>query len=305
LCRNNVNKIKGGSFRYRGFLSVFFFFELIGIMNSLMILSVLCMVALAIFFAGVLAFADKKLKVAEDPKIEEINSLLPGVNCGACGFLSCHDFAEHIVTEGADSGKCRIIQEETRKKLFEITGGEKTEKYRRLALIHCAARTENKKILADYNGVKTCSGANLVFGGALACKYGCIGFGDCERICPFGAIQIEEGLAVVDCDKCTGCGKCVSACPRGIIKLEEIRFDKLFYTACSSQDDMARTRSVCSQGCIACGICERLDAEKYFQVENNLSKADYSKQNNPEKIERIKEKCPTKVIKEIKISRGA
>ena len=268
-------------------------------MNNLMILSVLCMAGLAIFFAGILAFADKKLKVAEDPKIEEINSLLPGVNCGACGFLSCHDFAEHIVTEGADPGKCRVVQEETRKKLFELTGEEKTERYPRIALIHCAARTENKKMTADYNGVKTCSGANLVFGGGLACKYGCMALGDCERVCHFGAIRMEEGLAVVDPDKCTGCGKCVSACPRGIIILEEKRFEKLFYVACTSRDAMMRTREVCSVGCIACGICVKLDAAGYFEVKDNLSKADYAKQDNPEKIEKIKDKCPTKVIKEI------
>ena len=264
-----------------------------------MVLSVSSMAVLAVFFAGVLAFADKKLKVKENPKIEEINNLLPGINCGACGFLSCHDFAEHIVTEGADIGKCRVVSEETREKLFEMMGEKETERYPKLALIHCAARIENKKIEADYKGVKTCSGANLVFGGGMACKYGCLGLGDCVRVCPFDAICVEEGLAKVDLEKCTGCGKCISACPRGIIKLEEKRYEKLFYVACSSFDTVIRTREVCSAGCIACGICVKLDPEGgYFEVKNNLSKPDYAKQDNPEKIETIKEKCPTKVIKE-------
>lgn len=266
-------------------------------MNNLMILSVLSMAVLSVFFAGVLAFADKKLKVKENPKIGEVNSLLPGVNCGACGCLSCHDFAEHVVTEGADIGRCRVISEETREKLFELMGEGEKKSYPKIALIHCSARTENKKITADYKGVKTCSGANLVFGGGLACAYGCLGLGDCAIVCPFDAICMEEGLAKVDADKCTGCGKCVEACPRGIIKLEEKRFEKLFYVACGSNDTMTRTREVCSVGCIACGICVKLDPTGYFEVKNNLSKADYKKQNNPEKIEVLKAKCPTKVIK--------
>jgi len=268
-------------------------------MNNLMILSVLSMAVLSIFFAGVLAFADKKLKVRENPKIGEINSLLPGVNCGACGFLSCHDFAEHIVTEGADIGKCRVVSEETREELFKMMGEAESKCYPKIALIHCAARTEDKKIVAEYEGVKTCSGANLVFGGGLACEYGCLGLGDCAVVCPFDAIRVEGALAKVDADKCTGCGKCVDACPRGIIKLEEKRFEKLFYVACKSQDTIMRTREVCPVGCIACGICEKLDAAGYFEVKDNLSRPDYAKQDNPGKIETIKDKCPTKVIKEI------
>jgi len=268
-------------------------------MNNLMILSISSMAVLAVFFAGVLAFADKKLKVEEDPKIEELNNLLPGVNCGACGFLSCHDFAEHIVTEGADIGKCRVVSEETREKLFELMGEDETERYPQLALVRCAARTGDKKITADYRGAKTCSGANLVFGAEMACKYGCLGLGDCARVCPFNAIRMEGALAKVDSDKCTGCGKCIDTCPRGIIKLEEKRREKLFYVACRSHDNMMRTREVCSVGCIACGICVKLDPAGYFEVKNNLSKANYLKQDNPEKIEIIKEKCPTKVIKKV------
>jgi len=258
------------------------------------------MAGLAIIFAGVLAFADKKLKVEEDPKVDEINHLLPGVNCGACGFLSCHDFAEHIVKDGADPAKCKVVAEEHRETIYNIAGKAGEEVHPEIPLICCSSKWENKQPAAEYKGVRTCSAANLNFGGGMKCQYGCIGFGDCTRVCPFDALKMEEGLPVVDLDKCTGCGKCAEACPRGIIALEEARNEKLFHVACSSHDNMLRVRQICSVGCIACGICEKLSQEGFFKVENDLSKADYSKQveGNEETLRMLAGKCPPKVIKE-------
>ena len=268
-------------------------------MNNIIFASVFSMAGLAMLFASILAFADKKLRVEENPIVEEINNLLPGVNCGACGFLSCHDFAEHITTGGADPMKCRVVSEEHREKICAIVGVEESDVKPKIALVHCAARSENKKDLADYNGVRTCSAANLVFGAGMECQYGCIGLGDCASACPFDAISIQEDLAVVDAQKCTGCGNCVNACPRGIIDLPELMFDKNFYVACSSYDDALRVRKICAVGCIGCGICEKLSPEKYFQIKEKLSFPDYSKQSKTEEVRKLKEKCPTKVIKEL------
>ena len=269
-------------------------------MDNLMIASILSMTGLAVLFAGILGFADKKLRVEDDPKVKEINSLLPGVNCGACGYLSCHDFAEHIVTEGAEPSKCKVISEETLEKLCSLSGSDLTDVIPTIALVICSAKNENKKAKAEYKGVKTCTAANLVFGGGMECQYGCIGLGDCVAACSFDAIKIEEGLATVDINKCTGCGKCVSACPRDIIVLQEKKKEaNLFYVACSSYDGPLRVRQICGVGCIGCGICQKLSTEGFFTVENNLSKADYEKQKDSGKVRELVAKCPTKVIKEL------
>lgn len=268
-------------------------------MDSIMITAVISMVGLTVAFAAVLAFADKKLRVEEDPRIGKIGSILPGVNCGACGYVSCHDFAEHIVKEGADPGKCKILGEEARKELFELTGAEGEEKFPHFPLVRCAAECENKKPLAEYRGVKTCRAAVFSFGGGMQCQYGCMGFGDCVRACPFGALRMEKGLPRLDKEKCTGCGQCVGACPRQLIELVEKRYDDLFYVACNTHDGAVRVKQICGVGCIACGICEKLSPEGFFKVENKLSREDLSKQSKQEEVRALAAKCPTKVIKEL------
>lgn len=270
-------------------------------MGNLVTPSLISMAGLAVFFAAILAFADKKLRVEKDPKVDEITRLLPGVNCGACGYLNCQDFAEHIIKEGVDPAECRVIEEEARKEIYEKIGKEEKEGKRcpKIPLVRCAAEWDNKKSKADYKGVRTCSAASLVFGGGMECEYGCMGFEDCAKACPFDALRMENGLPKLDLEKCTGCGKCAQACPRDIISLEEKKHEKLFYVACSSRDNMSRTKEACDVGCIACGICVKLSPEGFFKLEDNLSSADYDKQSNQEGVKAIAPKCPTKVIKEI------
>ena len=270
-------------------------------MDNLITASIVSMAGLAVVFAAILAFADKKLKVEEDPKVDEITHLLPGINCGACGYLSCHDFAEHIVKEGEAPVKCRVMSEEAREEVCKAAGTEKGTAYPFFPLVHCAAENENKKIIAEYKGTKTCRAANLIFGGSMQCQYGCMGFGDCTAVCPFDALHMEKGLPRLDPKKCTGCGKCEQACPRNIISMQEKKYDDLYYVACSSRDTAIRVRQVCGVGCIACGICEKLAPEKFFTVTNNLSQADFSKQFDQEKTAMLAEKCPTKVIKKMQV----
>lgn len=257
------------------------------------------MAGIGIFFSSVLAFADRKLRVEEDPRIAEVFKFLPHVNCGACGYVSCHDFAEHIITDGEEPLKCRVLGEEAKEHLLKYLGEEEKETFPVIPLVHCAAKCQNKEPKAEYKGLKNCGGADLDFGGGMECQYGCMGYGDCSEACPFGALEMKDCLPVLIEEKCTGCGKCAEACPRGIIIMQEKRFPKLYYVACSSNDDALRVRGVCGVGCIACGICEKLSPEKYFKVENNLSRADFSKQKNQEEAQKIADKCPTKVIKEI------
>jgi len=266
--------------------------------DNTVIAALLSMAGMTVLFAAVLAFADKKLRVEEDPKLVEVTHLLPGVNCGACGCLSCHDFAEHLISGESDPVKCRVLAEETRKKIYEALGKEEQEASAVIALVHCVAENKDKKRDAEYTGVKTCAAADLVFGGGLKCQYGCMGYGDCVAVCPFDAIHMFDGLPRVDIKKCTGCGKCAEACPRDIIKMQEKKYEKLIYVACSSHDTLLSTKQACNVGCIACGVCVKLSPKGFFSVEDNLSVADYSKQDDQEGVRAIAPKCPTKVIKE-------
>ncbi len=269
-------------------------------MDGLFLISIISMASLAVIFSAILAFADKKLRVEEDPTVTEVLSHLPGLNCGACGCLSCHDFAENVVKEGVDPARCRVMSEESKEKICGVIGRQGGEVYPKLPIVKCAAEWDEKKSMGDYKGVRTCNAANLVFGSGMECEYGCIGFGDCAEVCPFDALHMINGLPVVDPAKCAGCGKCAEACPRDIIRMEEKKHEKLFYVACSSHDNMIRTRQVCGVGCMACGVCVKLSGENgYFKLEDNLSFADYSKQGDQEAIKAIQPKCPTKVIKDI------
>ncbi|MGB2878820.1 MAG: RnfABCDGE type electron transport complex subunit B [Candidatus Omnitrophota bacterium] len=268
-------------------------------MDNMVLAAVLSMAGLACFFASVLAFADKKLKVHVDPKVDELNHLFPGVNCGACGYFSCYDYAVHIVQEGADPGKCRVIDDEAREKLFAVVGVEGETIYPRFPIVCCAAEWEHKETGAEYKGIQTCRAASLVSAAGMKCEYGCIGLDDCVRVCPFDALHMENGLPRVDIDKCTGCGKCAEACPRNIIEMQDKRFEKIFYVACRSNDAGPRVRQICGVGCIACGICEKLSQGKLFKVKDNLAKADYSKLKDQKGFQGIQPKCPTKVIRDL------
>lgn len=270
-------------------------------MDSLVLASILSMTGLAVLFSLVLSVADKKLKVKENPKIGLVYEFLPHVNCAACGYISCHDFAENIVTGGEDPGKCRVLGEEAQEALFKFLGKEAGDHYPVMPLVECAAGWENKKIVSEYKGVRTCRAADIAFGGGMPCEYGCMGFGDCTMVCPFDALWMEDGLPKLDQKKCTGCGKCVEACPRNIISMQEKKNETLFYVACSSFDDARRVREVCGVGCISCSICEKLSPEKLFIITDNLSRADYLKQGKKryEMLQKITAKCPTKVIKEV------
>lgn len=266
-------------------------------MENLVITSVISMVFLAVFFAVVLAFADKKFKVQEDPRVVGVYGFLPHVNCGACGYLSCHDFAERIIKEGESPLKCRVLGEEAREGLLNYLGHDSGETFPHVPLVRCSARCANKPSSAEYLGIRTCRGAAVSFSGGMECEYGCMGFGDCVKACPFGALEIVDGLPEVDQAKCTGCGKCALACPKGIITIAEKRNEKVFYVACSTHDGALRVRKICAVGCIACGICEKISKEGFFSVKNNLSREDLSKQARQEEVAAVAAKCPTKVIK--------
>ncbi|MBN1872138.1 MAG: RnfABCDGE type electron transport complex subunit B [Candidatus Omnitrophica bacterium] len=258
----------------------------------------LTMVGLGAFFAIVLAIASQKLKVTEDPKIEELSEALPRLNCGACGFPSCHEFAKAVV-EGKDiDTTCRVGGESAAEAISKITGVRKTAA-KKIAVVFCGAREGDKTKKAVYKGVATCRSSNIISTGAMNCAYGCLGFGDCMRACPFGAIVMEDGLPKIDPEKCVACGKCVSACPRGIIELLPFDTDNLVVAACRSRDPGSVVRKNCRVGCIACKICERLSGGVFY-VEDNHSKLKTERMEEKVDWDQIIKKCPTKTIVKIK-----
>ncbi|NQU95358.1 MAG: RnfABCDGE type electron transport complex subunit B [Candidatus Omnitrophica bacterium] len=264
-------------------------------MANTVITSILSMAGLGLFFASVLAFMNQKLKVEEDPRVEKIAGVLPGVNCGACAFTNCHLYAEALIKGKAQPDQCRAGGEQVASAISEILGVKVKKRIKEIATVHCGADASKRKKKATYLGIKTCVAAHNIFGGEILCEYGCLGYGDCREACPFGAVKLVDGLPEIDKDKCTACAKCVVVCPRNIISLQKMESKDFLYITCNNPSKGAETRKVCPVGCIACGICQKV-TDGIFYVENNLAHV---------RSERIKEivnpqevvgKCPTKCI---------
>jgi len=264
-------------------------------MDKTILTSILSMAGLGLFSASVLAFVSQKLKVKEDPRIERIEEALPGVNCGVCGFANCRQYAEALAKEEISPNQCKAGGEEVINRLSGILNVKIEKKIDRITVLHCGADASGRKKKAIYTGVKTCLAAHNTFGGEISCEYGCLGYADCVRACPFGAIRMVRGLPKIDKDKCTTCGKCVASCPRNLITLEKIDSRDFIYVACSNLNKGPETRKVCSVGCIACGLCQKLTGG-IFYVENNLARVRYDKAKNIANTEEVISKCPTKCI---------
>lgn len=265
-------------------------------MNSTVILSILTMLGLGVGFAFLLSFAYRYFKIEEDPQIKKIEELLPGLNCGTCGFGSCHAYAENVVKEEDLSNTCPVAGEEVADKIANIIGIEIKPITSLKAVVHCGGTIGNVKHLVEYSGVENCQAAQLIKGGFLACDYGCLGLGDCAKVCPVDGIEIVNGLARVDVKKCISCGKCVEVCPRDIISLEEIHNDELVKVVCSSNESGKEVKQVCKVGCIGCKLCEKKGPDGVFKVKNNLSQVDYKKAKQFTDWREVIEACPTNCI---------
>ena len=255
------------------------------------IVPVLTMTVLGLVFGLGLAYALKLFRIEVDPMVALIISRLPGANCGACGKAGCSGFAEALKRGEVVPANCVVAKEESRSAIAEILGIEDTKKLKKIATVLCngGSNAVNKY---EYRGIRHCKAASLLFGGYKTCSFGCLGFGDCVKACPFGAIKMtSSGLPEVDPKKCTACGKCVKACPKGLFTL--LPAEKFYYVRCSSKDPGAIVARVCKAGCIACRKCEKACPKQAIKVESNLSKIDCAKCEN---IGKCFEVCPTKVI---------
>jgi len=237
--------------------------------------------------AVALALAARFLGVEEDQRIEEVVDLLPGANCGGCGFAGCADYAKAMVIEGAAINLCAPCGAETLQALSELLGRKAEATEKEVAIVLCGGNATSAPRRSAYNGVADCAAAHAVGGGDKVCQYGCLGYGSCARVCPSGAIELVDGLATVHPDLCIGCGACVRTCPRHLIKM--VPATRVVHVLCSSRAKGPVVKKACTVGCIGCSICTKLAEDNAIRMEGPLAVVDYSKQfDHPE----IAEKCP-------------
>ncbi|MFZ7128527.1 MAG: RnfABCDGE type electron transport complex subunit B [Desulfobacterales bacterium] len=258
-------------------------------------LSAGALLAMAVVFSYVLGWANKAFHVEVDPRITAILDVLPGANCGGCGFVGCSDYAEAIVGTDAPVNKCPVGGESCAAAVADIMGVKLTETLPYRPIVHCGAHTEDKLMRSEYRGERTCAAANLV-AGVQGCTYGCLGLGDCVSACNYDAIHIVDGLSTVDYEKCVGCGACAKTCPRNIITMTPFKYERMLAVLCSNKDFGKTVKEVCKVGCVGCKACAK--ACSLFMVEDNLSSINYGLycRDYEEDLKTAIEKCPQKKL---------
>ncbi|MBR6760036.1 MAG: RnfABCDGE type electron transport complex subunit B [Alistipes sp.] len=248
---------------------------------TVLLFTIVTLSVLGILSAVVLYFVAQKFKVEEDPRIDDVEKMLPGANCGGCGFAGCRAMAEAMVREDDISSLyCPVGGGDCMKQIATYLGKVAPEKEPTVATVRCGGVCAKRPRTNDYNGAKNCAVAASLYVGETACAYGCLGYGDCVEACAFDAIKVnpETGIAEVDADKCTACGACVKACPKGIIELrKKWHKNRAVFVSCVSKDKGAVTMKACKAGCIACGKCVKVCAFDAITVENGVAYIDSQK----------------------------
>ena len=250
-------------------------------MTTTIIWTIAIITILGVVLAVVLYLVAKKFKVEEDPRIDEVEKVMPGANCGGCGFAGCRAFAQSCVEAmNLDSNYCPVGGNDVMKKVAAVLGLEVKEKAPMVAVVRCNGTCANRPKTNEYDGYQSCKVKAALYSGDTGCFYGCLGCGDCVAACQFGAISMdpETGLPVVDEEKCTACGACVKACPRRVIELRNKGpKGRRVFVSCVNMEKGAVARKSCKVACIGCGKCEKACPFGAIKVEHNLAYIDFEK----------------------------
>ena len=259
----------------------------------MMLTSVLILGGVGLTFAILIAIANRKLTVWEDPRIDVVAAMLPNANCGACGLPGCRAFAEQAVAGTIQPARCTVSSEEGLVAIASYLGVDRGEVVKRVARLRCAGGSDVAVQRADYRGLQSCAAASAVAGGGKGCTWGCLGFGDCAHVCDFDAIAMNAvGIPVVDPDRCTACGDCVEACPKDLFTLTPVTHHLLVQCRnLVAGDDVLEQ---CRVACTACGRCVQDSAPGLISVASGVAIIDYDRiaLEEPRAVDR----CPTTAI---------
>lgn len=266
-------------------------------MSSIVIWTIAVIALLGLVLALVLYIVADRFKVEEDPRIDEVEKVMPGANCGGCGFAGCRAFADAAVkAPNLDNNYCPVGGNDVMKKVAAILGYEVKEKAPMVAVVRCNGSCEARPRINEYDGYASCRVKAALYAGDTACAFGCLGCGDCVAACAFGAISMDPatGLPVVDESKCTACGACAKACPKSIIEIRPKgpRGMRL-YVSCLNRDKGPAAKKACASACIGCGICAKTCTHGAITVENNVAYIDPAKCKLCRECEAV---CPTGAI---------
>ncbi len=269
-------------------------------MSSTVLITIITLSLLALVSSVILYFVAQRFKVFEDPRIDEVQEVLPAANCGGCGFAGCRNFAEALVKAGTFEGlNCPVGGAAVMNEAARILGKVAEAVDPTVAVLLCNGSPEFRPRTSRYNGASECRISHSLYLGDTDCSWGCLGDGDCVRACSFGAMYMDPvtALPVIIDDKCVSCGMCVKACPRHLIELrKKAKKDRKIYVACQNCDKGGPARRACKVACIGCGKCVKVCAFDAITMENNLAYIDAAKCTFCRKC--VVE-CPTNSILEI------
>ncbi len=267
---------------------------------NVIVISLIVLGGIGCLSAVVLYIVAQKFKVVEDPRIDQVEAVLPGANCGGCGKAGCRNFAEACVkADTLDGLLCPVGGAPVMNKIGAILGREVVAADPLVAVVRCNGSCANRPRTSTYNGTRSCRIMANLYAGETGCRFGCLGCGDCVAACQFGAIKMnsETGLPEVDDEKCTACGACVKACPKSIIELRKKGpKSRRIFVSCVNKDKGGVARKACTAACIGCGKCAKVCAFEAITIENNLAYIDYTKCRLCRKC--VAE-CPTGAIHEL------
>lgn len=250
--------------------------------------------------AVILYMAAQKFKVYEDPRIDEVEAVLPAANCGGCGFPGCRGFADACVkADSLDSLNCPVGGTETMSAVAKILGMEASASDKLVAVVRCNGTCEHRPKINQYDGAENCSVASALYGGDTGCSYGCLGLGECVDACKFDAMYMDEetGLPVVIEDKCVSCGACVKACPKNILEMRKVGpKSRRIYVNCVNKDKGGIAKKACAVACIGCSKCEKVCEFESITIADNLAYIDHVKCRLCRKCVDV---CPTNAIIEL------